>query len=1199
LGQLAEADEEGVEVRLMSDAAYAEEFEILENELVDQYAGNDLSAEDRARCEQYFLNAPERAEKLAFATSFNQAASANSLNETASARASGERRFEPSLTPDIAPPVAPAWRFFSPAYLKAAAAVIIAVGVGLGGWILLAGRREEEKGLADLRAAYKNQRLIEARATKLPYAPLAVTRGQGKPNIDEVARRRAELRALEDLEDQPGAGAQHAAGRFYLADGQLDKAVIHLEAALKQEPNDAQIQSDLGASMVEQGRRALQSNEEGKAFALLAQALDHINKALQINPDLLESLYNKALSLQYMKASEEAREAWRNYLSRDPQSEWADEARRNLESLSSRNVSTLSASQLLDGYLDAYRARDDDRAWEIMRRNREPITGKMIAPQLERGYISSTLSGQVESAQTFLRAFVYAGELDRRKGGDLYISEQAGFYASASVTQLRLSAEALENIDEGYRLCLLEDYGQASQRFERARGLFVDAGNTQGAGFAVYWISYCHTRLDRVAESIALLETLARFCRSHNYKWLLAQAYGWLATNHAILSEHSIAIKYDHQSLSLAETISDTYQMQKVSSELGTLYAHLRQPQLSLEYHYQSLSLAAQSGDSPRQAWRNFLYTAFALFDFKYYEAAAAFANEAIILGERESMNPSLNYMLRLKLGQIYSKLRRFDEAIEQANLGLQLAQSVPDTTAGGLYTAASYLKLADIRREAGDCERAIHNYNQALGIYEHKEFDFYRYAAYKGRLLCALALEDEESVRRDLPVLLNLSDEKRSEIREQQYRNSFFDAEYDIYDIAVEYEHRKGDDVKAFNYAESARARSLLDALVSGASVEAGDAGPNAVSPQVSNPLTLESIRQRIPAQMQVVMYTVLPDKLLVWIISRDRFDVHEEPVAAAGLDADVQSYLELIRHADDGSRQASLELSGKLYRTLFGAVAGQLDAGKMLCVIPDKSLHYLPFAALVSPESGRYLIEDWAVFYAPSLNVLWGCSEIARGKPRSNHEVILSVGNPAFNREAYPNLPLLQSAEREARSIAALFKNPTRLLGPEASKEKMLRAMQSADVIHFAGHYVIDDTNPLLSKMLLAAGDANDPDEHRSVLYANEILRYKLDRAKLVVLSACQTGLDKYYSGEGAVGLSRTFIGARIPLVVASQWPVDSEGTAALMISFYHHRQSGLSTVRALREAQVEMLRGPDKTYHSPFYWAAFLCVGGYAEY
>src|SRR5205085_9524105 len=123
----------------------------------------------------------------------------------------------------------------------------------------------------------------------------------------------------------------------------------------------------------------------------------HINKALQVDPNLLEALYNKALCLQYMKASEQAKEAWQSYLAHDSQSKWAEEARRNLQSLSTRNTSPPTASQLLEKFLTAFHAQDNAQAWQIMSENREVITGKMIPPQLERKYISSMLSGQEES----------------------------------------------------------------------------------------------------------------------------------------------------------------------------------------------------------------------------------------------------------------------------------------------------------------------------------------------------------------------------------------------------------------------------------------------------------------------------------------------------------------------------------------------------------------------------------------------------------------------------------------------------------------------------------------------------------------------------------------------------------------------------------------------------------------------------------
>ncbi|HKC62842.1 MAG TPA: CHAT domain-containing protein, partial [Pyrinomonadaceae bacterium] len=1088
-------EEEQVELRLLADADYSEEFEIVENQLVDQYIEGTLSVEERIQFDQYFLRAPERKDKLAFATALSKVARERTL-----------------VVPAPFKKIRAPWYSFSSIYLKAAAVIVVAVGLGLGVWLLLARRPDEEKGLADLRAAYRNQRLVEARVTKLDYAPLATTRGQGKPNVDETLLRKAELQLLKDLDEHSDAKAQHSLGRFYLAGRQFDKAIEHLELALKQEPNDAQINSDLGAALLELGEQEDQDKEAGKAFSHLTRALEYINKALQINPNLPEALYNKALCLQYMKTPEQAKEAWQNYLAHDPQSKWAEEANRYLQSLSSLNASPLTASQLMESFLAAFHSRDDAEAWQIMSRNRDIITGKMISPQLERRYISSTLSGEKESAQESLRAFLYAGELDKERGGDSYTSELAHYYAASSAKQHRLLSEAVKNVDQGYALCLEDNYGEAAQRFKEALVLFNEAGDVWEARLADYWRSYCYTQLDRINESIALLKSTAEFCRGRDYKWLLAQAYGWLAVNYTILSQHSDAIKYYQQSLALATSISDTYQMQKALTGLGNQYTYLRQPQLSLEHYYRSLSLAAQSNTSPRQAWRNFLYTASALFAFKDYEAAAAFANEALRLGEREFNDPSLSYMLHLNLGQIYSKLQRFDEALYQANLGLQLAQSVQDEKASRKFTAAAFLKQAHIWREAGDYDQAIRFYNQAIGLYEQMEFDLYRYTAYKGRLLCSLALKDEEGIQHDLPLILGLSERYRSQIREEQYRNSFFDTEQSIYDIAIEYEHQKQNDVTAINYAEAAHARSLLDALQSGGRVETTTTGPNLVFSQISQPSDLKNIRESLPAQVQILMYTVLPTKLLIWNISRERLAVYEKEISADTLEADVQSYVNSLKEENAESRQISLELGTKLYGILIGPAEKNLGAEQKLCIIPDKFLYYLPFAALTSPGNGKYLIENWALFYAPSLNVLSRCSEIAQKREFADSGAILSIGNPTFDRQIYPNLPTLDAAEREAREVASLFNKPVSLLGSEADKISTLRAMQSAEIIHFAGHYVVDDSNPLLSRMLLAARAPYNLGEQSSTLSASEILGHRFDRTKLIVLSACQTGFDKY---------------------------------------------------------------------------------------
>ena len=140
------------------------------------------------------------------------------------------------------------------------------------------------------------------------------------------------------------------------------------------------------------------------------------------------------------------------------------------------------------------------------------------------------------------------------------------------------------------------------------------------------------------------------------------------------------------------------------------------------------------------------------------------------------------------------------------------------------------------------------------------------------------------------------------------------------------------------------------------------------------------------------------------------------------------------------------------------------------------------------------------------------------------------------------------------------------------------------------------------MLSKLLLAreAGRPGHPDEQDGILQAAEIYQRKPLRARLVVLSACQTAIEAYYNGEGAVGMSRTFVAAGIPLVVASLWPVDSDSTKELMVSFHRYRKDGNPiTARALRQAQLDMIGGSDQRYAEPKYWASFIVIGGYAEF
>src|SRR5262249_38918954 len=168
---------------------------------------------------------------------------------------------------------------------------------------------------------------------------------------------------------------------------------------------------------------------------------------------------------------------------------------------------------------------------------------------------------------------------------------------------------------------------------------------------------------------------------------------------------------------------------------------------------------------------------------------------------------------------------------------------------------------------------------------------------------------------------------------------------------------------------------------------------------------------------------------------------------------------------------------------------------------------------------------------------------------------------------------------------------------IGPRADKRAVLRELAHADVVHLASHYVPDPWSPMLSQMPLSSGTGAPQD---GALRMYELYRLPLLRARLVILAACQTRGEGYYSGEGPVGFSRPFESAGgVPLVVASLWPVDAPATYELMAAFHRARkQEGHLSLAALQAAQLEFFR--DRVnYQHPYYWAAFITVGGYAEY
>lgn len=300
-------------------------------------------------------------------------------------------------------------------------------------------------------------------------------------------------------------------------------------------------------------------------------------------------------------------------------------------------------------------------------------------------------------------------------------------------------------------------------------------------------------------------------------------------------------------------------------------------------------------------------------------------------------------------------------------------------------------------------------------------------------------------------------------------------------------------------------------------------------------------------------------------------------------------------------------------LYDLLIGQVEGQLNGARRLCLILDSILWEIPFQALVDPK-GRHLVEQFSIYYAPSMGVLGQL--IDSGESEWRYASLLGLGNPKTDPgqlaklrrgDTAPDLSPLPEAELEVKIVAQIHETgeaetgPSSILtGSEASESAFKQLAGQHQIIHLATHGIIDETDPLRSSLLLASPAAESGED--GLLEAQEIMRLEL-QADLAIVSACESGRDHDAGGAGMNGLSRAFLTAGCRTVIVSQWKIDSRRTAELIVSFFkflhERRQSAkigdgraFGKADALRLAARKMMGNPATTH--PFYWGGMIAMG-----
>lgn len=365
----------------------------------------------------------------------------------------------------------------------------------------------------------------------------------------------------------------------------------------------------------------------------------------------------------------------------------------------------------------------------------------------------------------------------------------------------------------------------------------------------------------------------------------------------------------------------------------------------------------------------------------------------------------------------------------------------------------------------------------------------------------------------------------------------------------------------------------------------------PSALTRQtIEHPVELSDLQHRLPSETLLVEYVLAEPSSYALAITRDTVTPYQLPSRRV-IETDTNRYRKEIH-----DKKEDRELAQYLFSELLRPIEAYKQKADLV-IIPDGSLHLLPFAAL--DDGSAYVVRSHTVDVAPSSTVY---DLLARRNQSKESVVMPYIGVAAWTQSTNTRNPVaraingpersqfvpLPNSKREVETIAEDLPRPsTILLGADATESRFKEvSLESSEVVHLALHGYADLDYPDRSALVFAPEPQNSTED--GLLQVREIRRLHL-KAKLVTLSACDTGVGPV--GEaGVANLVNAFIEAGADTVVSTLWELEDQTTEHLMTAFYSHLARHERKVDALRAAKVELL---DEGL-PPYYWASFQVVG-----
>ncbi|PZD73690.1 Photosystem I assembly protein Ycf3 [Acaryochloris thomasi RCC1774] len=660
-----------------------------------------------------------------------------------------------------------------------------------------------------------------------------------------------------------------------------------------------------------------------------------------------------------------------------------------------------------------------------------------------------------------------------------------------------------------------------------------------------------------------------------------------LGDAHNQIDQYPQALTYLNQALKLSQPLQDPLASTAIYSSLGNVYARLGQNDKSLDLYRQALQLyqqaltqtAEQLGHNPSEVGQ---------------QSSGSSTGQNLLRMVQPTGNNDLKALALSTLGAEYAEQGQPSQALQtyQQALGLyrragdRPQESLTLTSIGLLHLGQKrYPQAIESFQQKLALSRSLDNRSdtaRTLSLIGDIHYQQKRYAQAEPMLREAADLWDS--------LQPGLSDQDR--VTQRDSIVSTFDA---LQQTLIARDQPKA----ALEISERGRARAFVELLASRSAKVAKRQQP-------VEPLTIKQIQQVAQDQQAtLVEYSIVDGQIFIWVVQPtgaihlvrvDRLSGSLEKLirnSRTAIGARGRGQIAVVPTSKGQSDQSQKSLQ-ELHRLLIAPVAQYLptDPEERVIFIPEGELFLAPFAAF-QDRQGQALLQQHTVVTAPSIQVLTLTRQQQQRLTAGGEALI--VGNPTMPRLAGQSAPLLPlpGAEKEAIAIAKML-NTQAITGSQATKTKIAQQMPKARLIHFATHGLLDniqgsnDVQNLEIPGAIALAPDNTGEATDGFLTASDIGEMELT-ADLVVLSACDTGGGRI-TGDGVIGLSRSFLSSGVPSVVVSLWKVPDESTALLMTTFYQELQRGADKAQALRQA---MLTTKQK-YPNPLDWAAFTLIG-----